>query len=68
MVGTESIAAVVVNKSGKLRFTYTNPFHPIKEPYESIGITTDSHSRTLTTDYNNYDIHPYLGSEWKFLC
>jgi hypothetical protein len=59
-------SVVVVNQSGKLRFSYTGPPSNTKDPFYPVGIATDSQSQIVISDMVNDCIH-ILDQDGQFL-
>ncbi|XP_062615120.1 uncharacterized protein LOC134276849 [Saccostrea cucullata] len=60
-------AIVVVNKAGKLRFSYIGHTPaPKNKPFSPRGITTDIQGHILTTDYDNKSVH-IMDQDGQFL-
>lgn len=55
-------SVVVVNKTGEQRFTYTCPPSISKDSFDPSGITTDSQSWFLITDYTSFSPCSHPGS------
>lgn len=60
-------AVVVIDKEGKFRFRYRGAPFFNRNVFCSVGIVTDSQSRTLTVDHYNSCIH-ILDQDGFFLC
>lgn len=59
-------AVVVVNQSGEFRFSYRGSLSKSKNSFKPYGITTDSWSRILITDFNNNSVH-IIDQDGQFL-
>lgn len=57
---------MVVNRAGKLRFTYSGPSPIVKGSLDPYGIATDSHGIILTADSSKHPIH-ILNEDGQFL-
>lgn len=66
VVDGTACAVVVVNEAGTLRFKYTGPPSPTKEPFNPKGVCTDSQSQILIADIANECIH-ILDQNGQFL-
>ena len=62
----EAHEVVVVCAAGELRFKYTSPPSIALEPFDPVGITTDSNRNILIADHNSDRIH-IIDQDGQFL-